>query len=62
MPADPCNGYAPPDPLTIEDKKDAYCYWARTLEFEEARIRKAVRKVGPLVEDVKRELGSFGVG
>jgi hypothetical protein len=57
----PCNNYVPPDPLAIEDKQDAYCYWARTLEFDEERIRKAVRKVGPILEDVKRELGSFGV-
>jgi hypothetical protein len=59
---DPCHGYVPPDPLLIEDKPDAYCYWARTLEFDAARIRRAVKKAGPLVEDVKKELGSFGVG
>jgi hypothetical protein len=62
MATDPCHGYIPPDPLEIEDKADAYCYWAKTLEFEEDRIRKAVRRVGPLLEDVKKELGTFGVG
>ena len=62
MATDPCHNYLPPDPITIEDKDDAYCYWARTLESDETRIRQAVRKVGPLLEDVKRELGSFGVG
>lgn len=55
-------GYVPPDPTAIEDKPAAYEFWSRTLEFEEERIRKAVRKVGPLVEDVKHELGSFGPG
>jgi hypothetical protein len=52
--------YIPPDPLTIEDKPDAYRFWARTLETEEERIKKAVRKAGPLVEDVKKELGIAG--
>jgi hypothetical protein len=54
--------YVPPDPTLIEDKPEALRYWARMLEFEEQRIEKALRKVGPLVEDVKRELGSYGVG
>jgi hypothetical protein len=54
--------YTPPDPTQIEDKPEALRYWARTLEFDEDRLRKAVRKVGPLVEDVKHELGSYGVG
>lgn len=62
MADDPCRNYLPPDPTVIEDRDDAYCFWARSLEFEEERIRRAVRKVGHLVEDVKRELGSFGVG
>ena len=62
MADDSCNNYQPPDPAVIEDRDDAYCYWARSLEFEEERIRRAVRKVGPMVEDVKRELGAFGVG
>jgi hypothetical protein len=49
-------------PTVIEDKPEAFHYWAGTLEFDEERIRKAVRKVGPLVEDVKHELGSYGAG
>ena len=35
--------------------------WARTLETDEDRLREAVRKVGPTLEKVKRELGIFGV-
>lgn len=54
--------YLPPDPTVIEDKPEALRYWARTLEFEEQRIREAMSKVGPLVEDIKHELGSYGVG
>lgn len=54
--------YVPPDPTVIEDKPEALRYWASTLESEEERIRKAMRKVGPLVEDVKHELGSYGAG
>ena len=38
------------------------CMGMRTLETDEDRLRRAVRRVGPLVEDVKRELGSYGVG
>lgn len=54
--------YTPPDPTVIEDEPEALRYWARTLEFDEERVRKAVRKVGPLLEDVKHELGSYGAG
>lgn len=54
--------YVPPDPTVIEDKPEALRFWASTLESEEERIRKAMRKVGPLVEDVKHELGSYGAG
>jgi hypothetical protein len=54
--------YDPPDPLTIEDKDAAYAYWAKTLESDEDKVRQAVRHAGPLVEDVKKELGAYGVG
>lgn len=54
--------YNPPDVTQIEDKPEALRFWARTLETDEERIRNAVRKVGPLVEDVKHELGSYGAG
>jgi hypothetical protein len=47
--------------LIEADRPEALRYWARTLETDEARIREAVRKVGPALEKVKRELGSFGV-
>jgi len=55
--------YAPPDLTQIDSAKpEALQYWARTLETDEDRLRSAVEKVGPLVEDVKKELGSYGVG
>jgi len=53
--------YEPPDPTKIEAKPEAFQFWARTLETDEKRIEKAVRKAGPLVEDVKKELGIAGV-
>ena len=59
--ADP-DAYIPPDPTVIEDKPEALRYWSSTLEFDEERIRSAMRRVGPLVEDVKHALGSYGVG
>jgi hypothetical protein len=54
--------YVPPDPTSIEDSPAAIAYWASTLEVKEDRLRSAVRKAGPLLEDVKRELGIAGVG
>jgi hypothetical protein len=54
--------YTPPDLTQIESNPQALDYWARTLETEPERLRRAVRKVGPLVEDVKHELGSYGPG
>ena len=62
MANEPSTTYRPPDLLTIENKPEAYDYWAGTLEADKDEIQKAVRKVGPLVEDVKKELGSYGVG
>jgi hypothetical protein len=53
--------YQPPDPTKIETKPEALNFWARTLETDEPRIQKAVNKVGPLLEDVKKELGIAGV-
>jgi hypothetical protein len=54
--------YNPPDPTKIETKPEALNFWARTLETDETRIQKAVKKVGPLLDDVKKELGIGGVG
>lgn len=54
--------YRPPDPTKIETRPEALRFWAKTLETEEKRIQKAVKKVGPLLEDVKKELGIGGVG
>ena len=55
--------YSPPDPAQIDaDNPEALRFWARTLETKEDRIREAVRKVGPILEKVKQELGIGGVG
>jgi hypothetical protein len=54
--------YTPPDPAKIEaDDPEALRFWARALETEEDKIRQAVRKVGPMLEKVKTELGIAGV-
>ena len=53
--------YHPPDPAKIETKPEAIDYWARTLETDPEKIRQAVRKVGPMLEQVKQELGIGGV-
>jgi DNA-directed RNA polymerase subunit F len=55
-------GYEPPDPTLIELKREALDYWARTLETDPEKIRKAVQRVGPVLETVKKELGIGGVG
>jgi hypothetical protein len=54
--------YVPPDPARIDAANpEALRFWARTLETKEERIRQAVRKVGPMLEKVKQELGIGGV-
>ena len=53
--------YVPPDPARIEEKPEALDYWARTLETPPDKIRKAMQKVGPMLEKVKQELGIAGV-
>jgi len=54
--------YMPPDPTQIEAAKpEALDYWARTLETDPEKIRRAVSKVGPGLEKVKQELGIAGV-
>jgi hypothetical protein len=57
------SNYVPPD-LTQIDAKDpeALEYWARTLETPEDKLRRAVEKVGPVLQTVKEELGIGGVG
>ena len=56
------NEYVPPDPAKIDaDNPEALRFWARTLETKEEKIRAAVRKVGPMLESVKKELGIGGV-
>jgi hypothetical protein len=54
--------YRPPDPAKIDaENPEALRFWARTLETPEDKIRQAVRKVGPMLEKVKKELGIAGV-
>jgi len=53
--------YIPPDPTLIELQPEALDYWARTLETKPDKIRKAVQRVGPVLETVKKELGIAGV-
>jgi hypothetical protein len=55
--------YVPPDPAQIDAQNpEALRFWARTLETKEDKIRQAVRKVGPMLDQVKTELGIGGVG
>jgi uncharacterized protein DUF3606 len=55
--------YVPPDPTQIDaSRPEALRYWAKALETDEEKIRRAVRKVGPLLDEVKTELGIGGVG
>lgn len=56
----PVSPYAPPDPTLIEVKPEALDFWSRTLETPPERIKKAVQKVGPVLETVKKELGIGG--
>ena len=51
-----------PDPPRIEESPEAIRFWSSTLEVKEDKLRSAVRKAGPLLEDVKQELGIGGVG
>lgn len=56
-------GYVPPDPAKIEiDNPEALHFWARSLSTDEDKVRQAVRKVGPMLDKVKTELGIGGVG
>lgn len=52
--------YTPPDPTLVEVKPEALDFWSRTLETPPERIKKAVQKVGPVLETVKKELGIGG--
>lgn len=54
--------YVPPDPTKIEASDEAIRFWSSTLEVKEDKLRSAVRKAGPLLEDVKQELGIGGPG
>ena len=52
--------YTPPDPTLVEVKPEALDFWSRTLEQPPEKIRKAVQKVGPVLDTVKKELGIGG--
>jgi hypothetical protein len=55
--------YVPPDLTQIDaENPEALTYWAKTLETPEDKLRRAVEKVGPIVQTVKEELGIGGVG
>jgi hypothetical protein len=54
--------YLPPDPTRIDDSAEAIRFWSSTLEVREDKLRSAVHKAGPHLEDVKRELGIGGPG
>jgi hypothetical protein len=54
--------YVPPDPTKIEQSDEAIRFWSGTLEVKEDKLRSALRKAGPLLEDVKQELGIGGPG
>jgi hypothetical protein len=56
------NDYVPRDLTQIDPAQpENLDYWARTLETDAEKIRKAVGKVGPVLETVKKELGISGV-
>jgi len=52
--------YNPPDPTRIDDSAEAIRFWSSTLEVKEDKLLQAVKKAGPLLEDVKQELGIGG--
>lgn len=55
--------YIPPDPAMIEtEDPEALRFWARSLGTDERKLKQAVRKVGPMLEKVKLELGIGGAG
>jgi len=54
--------YRPPDPTQIELEPEALDFWARTLETDPAKVKQAVKKVGPTLEKVNLELGIGGPG
>ena len=59
---EPDDEYVPPDPASIDvNDPRAVPYWARVLETPEEKLRRAVRRAGPMLEQVKKELGIAGV-
>jgi len=62
MPTAPDSDYVPPDPTQIETSAAALDFWSRTLDVPAEKIRDSVRRVGPVLETVKKDLGIGGVG
>jgi hypothetical protein len=61
--ADTRTEYVPPDPTTIDaGNAEALRYWSNALDTDAEKIRRAVEKVGPVLDQVKTELGIGGVG
>ena len=59
---EPDDDYVPPDPASIDmNDPRAVPYWAGVLETPEEKLVQAVRRAGPMLEQVKRELGIAGV-
>jgi hypothetical protein len=55
--------YVPPDPTRVDaSNPEALRWWAGALETDKQKLREAVRKVGPVLEAVKEELGIGGAG
>jgi hypothetical protein len=60
---DKSTAYVPPDPTKVEiGSREALTFWSHTLQTDEQKLRRAVAKVGPMLEAVKEELGIGGVG
>jgi hypothetical protein len=60
--AEKCGEYVPPDAASIDVKDPcAMRFWASAFETPEDKLMQAVLKVGPMVDQVKKELGIAGV-
>jgi hypothetical protein len=56
--AAPADGGAGPDSTTKQIAPDAVKRWARELNVPAPRLREAIRRVGPRVDEVRRFLAS----
>lgn len=54
--------FIPEDLTKVDpDSPENLDFWARTLEVDAEKLRKATRRAGPELESVKKELGLGGV-